>query len=251
MTTIKFTPIVTGLFLVVFLLGASLKAQQEIEIIAPVNFIYEPVDSFELIIDFEIVNISNQEQTVFEVRTINDLPLNWTSSLCFGASCYAPFIDSVATEPPFAEPLQPGDTIASSIHVYTDQTSIGTAHVQIEVGTFNNPNDRETLDLYFTTDPSVDVEETEEQPEGYFLSQNYPNPFNPSTKIHYSVKEGGFVTLRVYNILGVEVATLVNGYKPVGNYETIFDAAKLSSGVYLYSLSVNGYTQTRKMILEK
>jgi Secretion system C-terminal sorting domain len=85
----------------------------------------------------------------------------------------------------------------------------------------------------------------------YYLFQNYPNPFNPSTRISYYVGEPGLVQLKVYNILGVEAATLVNDYKNSGNYSVDFDAAKLSSGVYFYSLSVNNFTQTRKMILEK
>src|SRR5690606_25711150 len=135
-------------------------------------------------------------------------------------------------------PLQPGDTLITSLHVFTDQVSIGTAEVQIQVGTFNTPNQRVTIDFVATTDPNVDVN-AEEIPNGYFLAQNYPNPFNPSTKINYGVKEGGFVSLKVYNILGVEVATLVNGYKPAGNYEAYFNLPKLSSGVYIYSLQVN------------
>ena len=85
----------------------------------------------------------------------------------------------------------------------------------------------------------------------YNLSQNYPNPFNPSTKINYNVGEPGLVQLKVYNVLGVEVATLVNAQQNSGNYTADFNAAKLSSGVYFYSLSVNNFTQTRKMILEK
>jgi hypothetical protein len=120
----------------------------------------------------------------------------------------------------------------------------------VQVGTLSNPNVRTIIDFGITNDPSVDVK-NEQIPGRYFLRQNYPNPFNPSTKINYGVKEGGLVTLKVYNILGVEVATLVNGYKPSGTYETSLNASKLSSGVYFYSLSVNGFTQTRKMILEK
>ncbi len=236
------------LVLVVFS-GSILKAQ-EIQIIAPQKFLYQPAGAQEMVIEFEVVNISASEQTVFEVRTINDLPANWTSSLCFGALCFPSEFDSIATTPDFfTPPVQPNDTLPTSIHVFTD-ASIGTAHVQIQVGTFHNPTVRETLDFYFTTDPSVGVEE-EGTPADYFLAQNYPNPFNPSTSIKYGVKEAGFVILKVYNILGAEVANLVNEYKSAGSYEADFSASKLSSGVYIYRLSANNFVQTRKMILEK
>lgn len=93
----------------------------------------------------------------------------------------------------------------------------------------------------------------------YSLSQNYPNPFNPSTKISYSIKEDGFVTLKVYDILGVEIATLVNEQKTAGSYEADFNAANLPSGMYIYKLqSVNpstssgqGFTDVKKMLLTK
>ncbi len=106
------------------------------------------------------------------------------------------------------------------------------------------------MDFYFTTDPAVGVK-NEITPNNYFLKQNYPNPFNPSTYINYGLKEGSFVTLKVYNILGTEVATLVNEYKPAGNYKVNFDASQLASGVYIYRLNTNNFVQTRKMILEK
>ncbi|MCK7526056.1 MAG: T9SS type A sorting domain-containing protein [Ignavibacteriales bacterium] len=101
-------------------------------------------------------------------------------------------------------------------------------------------------------------------PTQFSLEQNYPNPFNPSTKIKYSIPnvtlsgvEGSRVILKVYDVLGNEVATLVNEEKPAGNYEVNFNASKLSSGVYFYKLRVEdpstssgeGFVQTKKMIL--
>jgi len=87
--------------------------------------------------------------------------------------------------------------------------------------------------------------------EEYALQQNYPNPFNPGTKIKYQLPESGFVTLVVYDILGTEVAALVNENKLPGTYEAMFDASGLPSGVYLYTLRVNNFTSTRKMLLVK
>ncbi|MFZ1518031.1 MAG: T9SS type A sorting domain-containing protein [Ignavibacteriaceae bacterium] len=85
----------------------------------------------------------------------------------------------------------------------------------------------------------------------YELDQNYPNPFNPSTKINYSIQAEGLVSIKVFNILGQEVATLVNDFKTAGTHSVNFDASKLSSGIYLYKIDSNGFTQTKKMMLIK
>ncbi|MCZ6701811.1 MAG: T9SS type A sorting domain-containing protein, partial [Ignavibacteria bacterium] len=81
------------------------------------------------------------------------------------------------------------------------------------------------------------------------LYQNYPNPFNPSTIISYQIQEQQLVTLNVYDILGNEIAVLVNEEKPVGNYEVEFDASSFPSGVYFYKLQAGNYVKTKKMIL--
>jgi hypothetical protein len=88
-------------------------------------------------------------------------------------------------------------------------------------------------------------------PVTFTLSQNYPNPFNPSTEIQYSIPQSGIVTLKVYNILGQEVATLVNQEQKAGNYNIIFNAAKLSSGVYFYRIKSGDFSLTKKMSLLK
>ncbi len=88
-------------------------------------------------------------------------------------------------------------------------------------------------------------------PADYKLSQNYPNPFNPSTMINFSVAKKAHVELKVFNVLGAEVATLVNGTKAAGSYNVNFDASQLSSGVYFYQLKVGDQTMTRKMMLMK
>jgi choice-of-anchor B domain-containing protein len=89
-------------------------------------------------------------------------------------------------------------------------------------------------------------------PDKFELGQNYPNPFNPSTRIEYSLSKASYVTLKVYDVLGRQVALLVDGYKQAGNQLVSFDAARLASGVYYYTLSTdNGFTETKKMILSK
>jgi hypothetical protein len=83
----------------------------------------------------------------------------------------------------------------------------------------------------------------------YLLSQNYPNPFNPTTTIKYSIPEFSFVSIKIYDVLGSEIAAIVNEEKPTGNYELSWNAANLSSGVYFYQLKVGNYVETKKMIL--
>lgn len=83
------------------------------------------------------------------------------------------------------------------------------------------------------------------------LSQNYPNPFNPSTQINFSIPKNDLVTLKIFNTLGQEVATLVNGKMKPGSYEVNFNASNLASGVYFYNLTAGSYTSTMKMILLK
>ena len=89
------------------------------------------------------------------------------------------------------------------------------------------------------------------QPESFKLFQNYPNPFNPGTTISYTLPNSGNVTFKIYNILGDEVATLINEVKPAGNYEVEFNANGLASGIYFYQLKAGEFVQTKKMILMK
>jgi hypothetical protein len=89
------------------------------------------------------------------------------------------------------------------------------------------------------------------QPTAYKLTQNYPNPFNPSTRIRYSIPEAAKVTLKVFNVLGQQVATLVNQEQPSGNYVALFEAAKFPSGVYFYRLEAGKFLDVKKMVLMK
>ena len=89
------------------------------------------------------------------------------------------------------------------------------------------------------------------KPTEFSLDQNYPNPFNPSTRISYSIKEEGLVTLKVYDILGKEISTLVNENKPKGIYEAEFNASQLPSGMYIYKIQAGNFTDVKKMLLTK
>jgi len=83
------------------------------------------------------------------------------------------------------------------------------------------------------------------------LSQNYPNSLNPGTKIKYQIQVLNFVTLKVYDVLGSEIITLVNGEKPIGSYEVEFDGVGLPSAIYFYRLQAGSFVETKKMVLMK
>ncbi len=95
------------------------------------------------------------------------------------------------------------------------------------------------------------MQKTGNNVKSYSLAQNYPNPFNPTTTIQYSLANTGNVSLKVYDILGREVATLVNGRQTAGEYTVQFNAANLASGIYFYRLQAGDFVQTKKMMLVK
>lgn len=100
--------------------------------------------------------------------------------------------------------------------------------------------------VVLNADPLVEL-----YPEEFLLKQNYPNPFNSTTTINYQIPELSIVTLKVYDVLGSEVATLVSEEKPAGFYQTEFDASSIASGIYFYRLQIDSFVATKKMVLMK
>ncbi|MDZ7336782.1 MAG: carbohydrate binding domain-containing protein [candidate division KSB1 bacterium] len=136
---------------------------------------------------------------------------------------------------------------------FTINDNYTTARAPIHFSISGNVGDIIYIDNLKITPPAVSVEEKiETLPEGYVLRQNYPNPFNPTTTIEFAIPKSGLVTLKVYDALGREVATLVNGFKNGSeSYRVEFDGSGLASGMYIYKLTVDNYSATRKMILMK
>ena len=99
--------------------------------------------------------------------------------------------------------------------------------------------------------PPVMNVENENKPQSYKLAQNYPNPFNPLTKIMYQIPEANLVTIKVYDVLGNEIETLVNEEKNAGSYKVDFNGSALTSGIYYYRIITGNFSQTRKMALIK
>lgn len=119
------------------------------------------------------------------------------------------------------------------------------------IGKSSNTINQNQLGFWYAYQQIIitEVENEETIPIVFKLEQNYPNPFNPSTKIKFAVPEKSNVLIKVYDILGSEVTTLVNEEMDAGWYENNFNAAGLSSGVYLFRMEAGNYVNTKKMIL--
>jgi hypothetical protein len=234
-------------FFMVFLLTGSIFSQ-DITFIPRETELTDTLNS-EMIFEIDVTNISLSEQTIFLVRTINNLPENWSSSICFD-SCLPGWVDSATTSSEYgSSPLQPNETRVVALHIFP-LINYGTGYAQMQAGTLRNPSNRVTVDFTAIVNPTS-VEEANTVIDNYYLAQNYPNPFNPSTRINFGLKNPGNVEISVYNILGNKVATLVNGYKPAGRHSVVFNASSLSSGTYFYKIITNEFTLTKKMLMLK
>lgn len=134
-----------------------------------------------------------------------------------------------------------GTTTETMNYAFTDNgVAQGSYYYRLRQIDFNGQSEYSDVVEVNVTAPAV-----------FALDQNYPNPFNPSTRIHYSVAVPGNVKLAVYNLLGQEVATLVNGFMEAGQYDITFDAQDMPSGTYIYKIETSQFSQARKMLLTK
>ncbi len=114
---------------------------------------------------------------------------------------------------------------------------------------YNNSQNQPRYDLHTSGDGTSDIKEFDNSNPAFYLNQNFPNPFNPTTNITYSLSTNGFITLKIFNLLGEEVATLVEGFQNAGIHSVKFEAKNISSGIYIYKLNSIENILTKKMIL--
>jgi len=136
----------------------------------------------------------------------------------------------------------PDNTYTMFMNMSTDPTNL------------TDPSDVDVIYIWsssYTFGVTTDVRELPGVPDVYTLNQNYPNPFNPTTNIVYSIPQSTFVTLKVYDVLGSEVGTLVNEFQTAGNYTVDFNATNLANGAYFYRLTAGSFTDVKKMVLMK
>lgn len=162
------------------------------------------------------------------------------------------FNDEVSMElsqgtPPFVGSFKPHNPLSvfNSLEATGEWLLTITDEVSANDGTF------EAWSISILSDLSSDVENLNEHPSDFYLFQNYPNPFNPSTTISWQSPLGGHQTLKIYDVLGNEVATLVDEYKHAGKHEVSFSSSELTSGIYFYRIQAGSYVETKKMILMK
>ena len=142
------------------------------------------------------------------------------------------------------------DTLFVRFHAMMEDTT-AEAVIRISSNDLNQPLIEIPVTIVMLENLVTNVDGNELTPENFVLGQNYPNPFNPSTTIKYMIKDQSLVSLKIYDVLGNEVATLVNEIKPKGAYTLKFDASSLPSGVYFYKLNAGSFTDTKKMIFLK
>ena len=118
-------------------------------------------------------------------------------------------------------------------------------------GTFNGEEDVYYSRINQTPVSINNAQEGRQLPKSFLLSQNFPNPFNPSTTIEYQLPQAEFVSLKVFDVLGNEIVTLVNEEKSAGSYEVEFKAENLPSGTYFYKFQAGNFFETKKMLLIK
>jgi len=157
------------------------------------------------------------------------VPSDWKKALKFDFVTYTGDVNNLTSDPTKWELLK--STVDNS-HMY-----------------FAAPLDDATMAKLGVTRKATSVEQIAEIPANFNLEQNYPNPFNPSTMIRYSMPHSGWVHLKVFNLMGEEVATLVNQVHSAGTFECRFDAGALASGMYFYRLQTEGFSATKKLLL--
>jgi 5-hydroxyisourate hydrolase-like protein (transthyretin family) len=216
------------------------------------TFIQHPYipDSIQVIKHRAIVRNTSSSAINFRfARIYNDLPSAWETQMCYDL-CYAPFIDTISltSDPPYSILPNHTDTLFYIDFSCTGQ-GLGTSIVKM----FNTDNPSQFVqDTFKVQIGNVGISSVSFNADNYSLSQNYPNPFNPVTSIDFSIKNAGNVSLKIYDILGNEVASLINNQKlQTGKYKIDYNAAGISSGIYYYSLSAENFKATRKMILLK
>ena len=210
---------------------------------------------------------SNVRPTFAELNLL-PLKVEFDSTLVSTSSSNQIYIANSGSAQLNIDSITISDPRFTSNNNYTSIEAYSFSKIQIEFNPDSIKNYNATLTVYsdggiknilltgIGKDNSVNVEDDVSLPIAFTLEQNYPNPFNPSTRISWQSPVGGHQTLKIYDVLGNEVATLVNEEKPAGSYEVEFNLERdsspaLVSGIYFYRLQADDYVETKKMILLK
>lgn len=147
--------------------------------------------------------------------------------------------------------INKGDTISIIITYNISELQNGTNNSNIFVGDPHHGPITVPVEVYLQSTTGVQEDYFSNIPVSFSLEQNYPNPFNPTTKISFSIPETQKVSLKIYNLLGNELFTVVDEVKGKGEYSVDIDMSRFASGIYFYKIKAGKYVQTKKMILNK
>jgi hypothetical protein len=198
-------------------------------------------------------------QDTFSIDTLLKFPLILGQEWGFLGWSFTSSLDSVG------DITVPGGTFENCIHVYRYggwwqapverfewlKESVGFIKILHEQSGLLNSKFTMTLKNYFITTSSVDRSDNESSPRQFTLLQNYPNPFNPNTEIRFDVPDAGLVTVKIFDLLGQEIAVLVNEELHPGSYRTRWDAEGQAAGVYFYQLRAGNVLETKKLVYLK
>lgn len=206
----------------------------------------------------QITNVGINDSLIFWVQCPGFANVKFLDSLMIMVSTSTPTIPAFTSAATLFWPASSSDTLWSrKAYRLTDFPGV-TPGSNIYIGFREKVSDNENsgaailLDLVQVNAIATSIQQQSGQaPESYSLSQNYPNPFNPSTSINFDIVEKGFVSLKVYDMIGREVADLISKELDAGSYSFNFDAGKLNSGIYFYKLQTGNFVETKKMMLIK
>lgn len=197
---------------------------------------------------YEGINLSNFSKLKFEALGTGTMSVYLEVKV--GSTMYYPFVNVPLTSTVSTKEIALNTFLVNGQPVDLSNVSM----VSFQLTKSLNPsltNYDYTIQNAVMVSNSVGVSSNTTDIKDYALTQNYPNPFNPTTKIAFSLPKQGNVTLKVYNMIGKEVVSLVNGFRNAGNYEVNFDGANLASGVYFYKLEAEGFSDVKRMMLVK
>ena len=201
------------------------------------------------------LDIPNIETTPIPVQNLSILSysdstinISWDESILDDLDGYRVYFDTDSTSWQFNNSVDVGNI---NDHTLANLEIDNTYYIVVTCYDIdNNESWFSNVVSIFIGDPTI-ISNAKQDIVTFGLYQNFPNPFNPSTKIIYQIPEISFVTIKVFDVLGKEIATLVNGEKPAGNYEVKFDGTNLPSGIYFYQLRAGSFVQTKKMLMIK
>jgi len=220
------------------------------------QFIHENTDfssSVDSVVTFNgmLHNVSDEVITVAILRTVNNIPQSWNSSICVGMTCYSHSIDSIVIE------ISSDDSTGCGLSIQI--IGQGEGAIQLHLFNIDDTSDSVNVDISINATSTVSIHDNQSEKnlvKKFALGANYPNPFNPSTSISYALVNSEMVNLSIYDMRGRLVRTLFRGNQILGYHTMDWNGTDgqgrpVSAGSYIYTIQVGNEVKTKKMTLLK